>query len=291
MMPLLITVSDAEEWRLQDVANSLAEHFSLDDEERLELLPSGQAKFRTRVNWASQELKKHEFIKKPRWGHLQITELGLSILRENPSSMDSSLLDQYTNHGVLSDTDSKAAQGRLEADAEARTPSEVIEAAYQMIRDSLAEELLQQIKNCSPEFFERLVVDVLVSMGYGGTRREAGRAIGKSGDEGIDGTINEDRLGLDVIYIQAKRWEGTVSRPHIQQFAGALQGQKARKGVFITTSNFSKGAKDFARNIESSLVLVDGEVLAGHMIDHSVGVTVETSYEIKRIDSDYFEEV
>ncbi len=205
--------------------------------------------------------------------------------------MDSSLLDQYTNHGVLSDTDSKAAQGRLEADAEARTPSEVIEAAYQMIRDSLAEELLQQIKNCSPEFFERLVVDVLVSMGYGGTRREAGRAIGKSGDEGIDGTINEDRLGLDVIYIQAKRWEGTVSRPHIQQFAGALQGQKARKGVFITTSNFSKGAKDFARNIESSLVLVDGEVLAGHMIDHSVGVTVETSYEIKRIDSDYFEEV
>ncbi len=150
--------------------------------------------------------------------------------------------------------------------------------------------MLQQIKNCSPEFFERLVVDLLVGMGYGGTRAEAGRAVGKSGDGGIDGIINEDRLGLDVIYIQAKRWEAKVGRPEIQRFAGALQGQKARKGVFITTSSFSNAAMTFAHGIESSLVLIDGETLAGLMIDHDIGVTIETSYEIKRVDSDYFEE-
>lgn len=134
-------------------------------------------------------------------------------------------------------------------------------------------------------------MDLLVKIGYGGTRAEAGRAVGKSGDGGIDGIINEDRLGLDVIYIQAKRWEATVGRPEIQQFAGALQGQKARKGVFITTSSFSKVAMDYVRNIESSLILIDGKTLAGLMVDHDVGVTLETSYEVKRIDSDYFDEV
>ncbi len=171
-----------------------------------------------------------------------------------------------------------------------QTPVEAIESAYQTIRSSLATELLQQIKGCSPEFFERLVVDVLVKMGYGGTRKDAGKAIGKSGDEGIDGIINEDRLGLDVIYIQAKRWENTVSRPEIQKFVGALQGQKARKGIFITTSNFSKQADDYASMIENNVVLIDGGALANLMIDHDVGTTLVSSYEIKRVDSDYFDE-
>jgi restriction system protein len=150
--------------------------------------------------------------------------------------------------------------------------------------------LLEQVKACTPDFFDKLVVDLLVGMGYGGTLADAGQVLAKSGDGGIDGTIKEDRLGLGMIYVQAKRWENTVGRPDIQQFAGALQGQKARKGVFITTSDFSKQARDYASAIESSVVLLDGEMLAGRMIDHGVGTTVESSYEIKRVDSDYFEE-
>ena len=175
-------------------------------------------------------------------------------------------------------------------EADKQTPVEAIEAAYQTVRNSIVTELLQQIKGCSPGFFENLVVEVLVKMGYGGTRKEASEVLGKSGDEGIDGVINEDRLGLDVIYIQAKRWEGTVSRPEIQKFVGALQGKKARKGIFITTSDFSKHARDYASAIESSVVLIDGEEFAGLMIDYNVGTTVESSYEIKRVDSDYFDE-
>lgn len=178
----------------------------------------------------------------------------------------------------------------LTANANEQTPIESIETAYQAVRNNLATELLQQIKGCSPGFFEALVVEVLVKMGYGGTREDAGEVLGRSGDEGIDGVINEDRLGLDKIYVQAKRWEGTVSRPEIQKFVGALLGKQARKGIFITTSDFSKQARDYASAIESSVVLIDGEMLASLMIDYDVGTTVESSYEIKRIDSDYFDE-
>jgi restriction system protein len=154
----------------------------------------------------------------------------------------------------------------------------------------LASEVLEKAKACSPAFFERLVVELLVKMGYGGTREDAGKAIGRSGDEGIDGIINEDRLGLDVIYLQAKRWEATVGRPEIHKFAGALMGKRAKKGVFITTSDYSKEARDFAAHIESKIILVDGKTLADLMIDHGVGVSIVANYEIKRIDSDYFSE-
>ncbi len=156
------------------------------------------------------------------------------------------------------------------------------------ILQSLADEVLQTVKNCSPSFFEQLVVDVLVKMGYGGTRKDAGKAIGRSGDGGIDGIINEDRLGLDVIYIQAKRWDNPVGRPEIQKFAGALQGQRAKKGIFITTSTFTKEAQEFASRIENKITLVDGETLSQLMIDYNVGVNMVASYELKRIDSDYF---
>lgn len=168
------------------------------------------------------------------------------------------------------------------------TPEEHIELGYQQIRDELATSLLQRVKASPPEFFEQLVVDLLVAMGYGGSRQDAGRAIGRAGDGGIDGIIKEDRLGLDVIYLQAKRWEGVVGRPEVQKFAGALQGQRARKGIFITTSSFTKDAMDFAAAIESKLILMNGDELAGHMIDHGVGVTHVASYMVKRIDSDYF---
>ncbi len=170
------------------------------------------------------------------------------------------------------------------------TPEETLETAYQRLRDDLSIELLQQIKNSSPSQFEKLVVELLVKMGYGGSRHDAGKAIGKSGDEGIDGIIKEDRLGLDIIYIQAKRWDNTVGRPEVQKFAGALQGQRARKGIMITTSTFSQDAYDYASRIDSKIVLIDGKRLAQLMIDNNLGVSTLSTYEIKRIDSDYFTE-
>jgi len=165
-----------------------------------------------------------------------------------------------------------------------------IETAYQRVRQGLAAELLQTVKSCSPAFFERLVIDLLVKMGYGGTRRDAGQAIGRSGDGGIDGIIKEDRLGLDIVYIQAKRWDNTVGRPEIQKFAGALQGQRARKGIFITASDFTKAAREYVALIDSKIVLIDGDTLAQLMIDYNIGVATTGAYELKRIDSDYFTE-
>jgi restriction system protein len=169
-----------------------------------------------------------------------------------------------------------------------KTPEELLETAYQQINDQLASDLLKQIKALLPALFEKIVVDLLVGMGYGGTIRDAGQAIGKSGDEGIDGVIKEDRLGLDAIYLQAKKWENTVGRPEIQKFAGALQGQRAKKGIFITTSYFSKEAYDYISRIDTKIVLIDGEQLARLMIDHNIGVTPISKYEIKKMDSDYF---
>ena len=168
------------------------------------------------------------------------------------------------------------------------TPEEALQEAYQTLRSSLAAEILDTVKKSPPGFFEKLVVELLVRMGYGGSLQEAGEVIGKSGDEGIDGIIKEDRLGLDIIYIQAKRWEGVVGRPDVQKFAGALQGQRARKGVFITTSTFSKEATQYAANIETKVILIGGDRLAEFMIDHGVGVTTDATYEVKRIDADYF---
>jgi restriction system protein len=171
-----------------------------------------------------------------------------------------------------------------------QTPEDSMASAYKTVRRNLETELLEQIKSASPAFFERLVIDLLLAMGYGGSRQDAGRAIGKSGDGGIDGIINEDRLGLDVIYIQAKRWDATVGRPEIQKFAGALQGQRANKGVFITTSSYSRDAIEYAKLIATKIILIDGDRLASLLVDHNVAVAQIGVYEIKRVDTDYFEE-
>lgn len=293
MLPLLRFLSDGKEHHLREVVEVLADDFGLSKAERLEFLPSGRyPTFDSRVGWASTYMKKAGLIEKPRRGYSKITNRGLSVLREGPKTINSKFLERYPEFAAFRRKGSEVASKppAISEEADKQTPVEAIEAAYQTVRDSLATELLQQIKGCSPGFFENLVVEMLVVMGYGGTRKDAGDVLGKSGDEGIDGVINEDRLGLDVIYIQAKRWEGTVGRPEIQKFVGALQGKKARKGIFITTSDFSKQARDYASAIESSVVLIDGEMLAGLMIDHDVGTTVESSYEIKRVDSDYFDE-
>jgi len=292
MLPLLDCISDGDEYRIKEAIEILADHFGLSEEERLGLLPSGrQPTFNNRVSWAGTYMKEAGLIEKPRRGYLKITDRGLTLLADKPYRIDSRFLERYPEFVAFREKNGKSLKPKPQAIVEdEQTPVEAIESAYQTVRGSLATELLQQIKGCSPEFFERLVVDVLVKMGYGGTRKDAGKAIGKTGDEGIDGIINEDRLGLDVIYIQAKRWEGTVSRPEIQKFVGALQGQKARKGIFITTSNFSKHAEDYASMIENNVVLIDGGSLANLMIDHDVGTTLVSSYEVKRVDSDYFDE-
>jgi len=217
------------------------------------------------------------------------------VLIKNPPVINLAFLEQFEEFVQFRELrrekplPSRAAE-EIGSRSSEETPEESLEAAYQTLRTSLTAEILETVKKCSPGFFEKLVVDLLVRMGYGGSRREAGQAIGRSGDEGIDGIIKEDRLGLDIIYVQAKRWENSVGRPELQKFAGALQGQRARKGIFITTSIFSREALDYARNIDTKIILIDGPTLAEFMIDHEVGVTTEATYELKRIDSDYFSE-
>lgn len=303
MLPLLQSVSDGNKHHIQSIISTLVKKFDLSEYDRSELLSSGKEPiFNNRVRWAGFHLNKAQLLSKPQRGYLELTARGSSVLKKNPTKIDLKFLKQYPEYLVFTEASGKtsasnsagALEGADELSAttnETQTPEEAIGSAYQTVRNTLAAELLEQIKSCSPAFFEQLVVDLLVKMGYGGTRADAGEVVGKTGDGGIDGTIKEDRLGLDVIYLQAKRWENTVGRPDIQQFAGALQGQKARKGIFITTSAFSKSAMDYARDIESSIVLVNGRTLAELMVDHDIGVTLETSYEVKRIDSDYFDEV
>ena len=230
-------------------------------------------------------------LRRPRRGHYQITERGKEVLASNPREINVKFLDRFQEFVEFRQRPEEQEVG-IEAQAvqSGDTPEEALELAYQTLKESLAADIIQVVKQCTPEFFEQLVVDVLVKMGYGGSRREAGQAVGKSGDGGIDGIIKEDRLGLDIIYIQAKRWEGVVGRPEIQKFAGALQGNRARKGIFITTSTFTKDAKEYVSLIETKIVLIDGVRLADLMIEHNVGVATLASYDVKRIDSDYFED-
>jgi restriction system protein len=232
-------------------------------------------------------------IEAPLRGVFRITDRGRQILTERPERVDLRILRQQPGYLEARDTKKEKSGSKSSGDDsqdDSQTPEEQIEAASVSLRENLGEEILAKMKAGSPAFFERLVVELLVRMGYGGTRRDAGRAIGRSGDEGIDGIIKEDRLGLDVIYIQAKKWEATVGRPEIQKFAGALQGFRAKKGIFITTSDFSKEAIDYATRIDNRIVLIDGETLWNLMIDCGLGVSTVATYEVKRIDNDYFDE-
>ncbi len=219
------------------------------------------------------------------------------MLKENPTSINIKFLNQFPEfiafHTSTNNKEGKT-NGTVSVSDEivektSQTPQEILEISYQSLRQALAQELLERIKNNTPKFFEALVVDLLVAMGYGGSRKDAGQAIGQVGDGGIDGIIKEDKLGLDAIYLQAKRWEGTVGGPVVQGFAGALIGKKARKGVFITTSTFSPQARSFASGTENlKIILIDGEQLAQLMIDYDIGVTEESRYIVKKVDLDYF---
>lgn len=293
MLPMLELLKDENTYNNKECVEKLSEKLNLTEEEVRELLPSGRKRvFYNRVNWAKTYLKRAGLVEAPRRGEVKITQLGLELLQENPVEIRSRDLLRYSSFNDFINTTNRRENNTENREnlINERTPFEEIAIAFEELKNSLADEILEKIKSCSFEFFEKSVIELLIKMGYGGSREEAGRATKRTGDEGIDGIINEDRLGLDSIYIQAKRWRDTVvGRPEIQKFSGALDTPGANKGVFITTSKFSREAKEYVENINTKkIILIDGMQLAQYMIDFNVGVSTEIVYEVKRIDSDYF---
>lgn len=289
-LPILRLLEDGKTHDSSALLNHLAQHFRLTATEINERTPSGRNRLGNRMSWTRMELRNAGLLEYIEGGASRITERGRKVLAENPARIDKTFLNQFEEYRNVLKRDGTDPQEKLANTLDGDTPEENLKEAYDTIRSYLANEILEEVKNCSSSFFERLVVDVLVGMGYGGSREEAGQAVGGAGDGGIDGIINEDRLGLEVIYIQAKRWEGTVGRPEIQKFAGALAGRKAGKGLFITTSTFTNDAWEFVKMLNTRIILIDGRQLADFMIDYNVGVTTEAVYELKRIDNTYFED-
>lgn len=295
MPPLLRLCADRKEHSLAEAIAWMTRELALSEADVAETLPnSGQGKLANRVGWAKSYLKQAGLLEIPRRGYFRLTDRGAQTLASPEVVIDAKYLERFPEFQEFrsrSRQKSDAAQDFAGTDgAVSDTPQELIESGYLQIRTALAEELLQQVRAASPAFFERMVVELLLRMGYGGTRKDAGQVVGKSGDGGIDGVIKEDRLGLDVIYIQAKRWASDVGSAEMRDFIGALSVNRARKGVFITTSGYGKGAREAAAKIDSKIVLIDGPMLAELMLDFGLGVSPVSTYEIKRLDSDYFEE-
>lgn len=291
-LPLLKACSDGKEHTKQELMPLLAKQFGLTDSELEIKLASGkQGMFDNRVGWAKSYLKQAELLENLRRGIFRITARGMQVLSENPQVLNIKYLKRFPEFVLFNMGKPKDESKLVESTSvSVETPDELIAAGYKQLRETLAVELLGRIKSVSPSRFEELVVELLLKMGYGGTQEDAGQVVGKSGDGGIDGIINEDRLGLDVIYVQAKRWEADVGRPEIQKFVGALAGNKASKGVFITCSGFTKEAKGYASQVNHRVILIDGPMLAELMMDYDLGVSTKEIYTVKRLDSDYFEE-
>ncbi|MBU1222140.1 restriction endonuclease [Myxococcota bacterium] len=296
MLPLLKYASENPEVSTSGAIPYMTQLFNLTQDDIRELLPSGvQTKLFNRIGWASTYLKKALFLEPTRRGFFAITDRGRDFLKSNPSELNAKILRNYPEftqfeqpyrHSTSNDEDS--AQNTV---APVLSPSEALENAYENLRNELSQQLLSKLKIITPAFFERLVVELIVKMGYGGSLKDAGQAVGQTGDGGIDGIIKEDRLGLDQIFIQAKRWDkGTIGRPDVQQFAGALQGRRARKGIYITTSRFSQEARNFASQIDARIILIDGQELCNLMIEYNLGVSTIATYPVKKIDTDYFDE-
>lgn len=297
MLPLLKFAADGEEHSTSEAMNHLVKYFNITEEERNELLPSGKQKiFVTRASWAKTDLKYAKLIETTKYGHFKITPAGLEVLNKKLDKINIAFLKTIPSfkekaYPAKKKIDIKETEDEDEIEILSDLdPVENIENIYQDIKLQLIEDILLKIKEMSPKFFENLVVELLVKMGYGGSIKDAGQAVGKAGDEGIDGIIKEDKLGLDMIYIQAKRWEGVVGSPEIYKFLGALNGKGARKGVFITTSHFTKDALNVDPKGDTKIILINGEQLAQYMIEYGLGVTTVSTYEIKRIDLDYFGE-
>jgi restriction system protein len=291
MLPLLKFAEDKKEHSIREAIDYISQLFSLSEEDKRMLLPSGQQPIiNNRIGWARTYLKKAGLLETTKRSFFKITDKGLEVLKRNPQEIDRKYLEQFPEflEFISLKKDETENIDLEEQQRNQQTPEEILGQAYEEIKHNLAQELLNSVKTTSPYFFEKLVTDLLLKMGYGGYLPEAGEITGKSGDGGIDGKIKEDKLGLDVIYIQAKRWEGKVGRPEIHKFAGALLGHRAKKGIFITTSNFSKDARDYAESIDAKIRLIDGNELAELMIDYDIGVSKVKTFELKKIDSDYF---
>jgi restriction system protein len=292
MLPMLRLASDGEEHSLAESRRLLADNLGLTEDDVAALLPSGrQTILANRTAWAKVYLTRAGLLDSPRRGHFKITRRGTDVLRNPPDRIDIRFLDQFPGFSEFRDRRKESPGDEIPpVPSPLETPEEQLEDAYSKLKTDLAGEIVARVEAASPDFFERLVVELLLKMGYGGSRREAGKAIGRAGDEGIDGTISEDRLGLDMIYLQAKRWEGTVGRPEVQKFVGALHGKRAKKGVFLTTGSFSSDAREYVAHIDPKVVLIDGKQLAELMIDFEVGTTTVSTYHVKKVDSDYFGE-
>lgn len=293
MLPLLRLHGDGAEHTVRDARARIAVELDLTESQLREMVPSGKKPvFADRLSWATTYLKQAGLLESPRRGSYRITKRGREVLDRKPPRIDNELLDEFEEFQEFRARSGPAStRPTADRDVEHETPDEGLDAAYLRLRTAIEADLLERVKAASPEFFERLVVQLLVQMGYGGTLEDAGKAVGRSGDGGIDGIIKEDRLGLDVIHIQAKRWDGrTVGRPDVQAFAGSLDGVRAKKGIFITTASFSADAQAFVERIDKRIVLIDGHRLGALMFDFGVGVTDVAAYAIKRVDSDYFSE-
>ncbi len=291
MLPLLKLVAMRGKLNRSDAVQLISDELKLTDTERRELIPSGKfTVIRSRVGWARTYLKKAGLIEYPQRGIASITSQGNTVLSQNPNKIDVEYLRQFPVFNDFLTTSNKNIDNEIGESFSSSTPEEVLDTVYLQLKNQLLDELIEKIKSCSPQFFEQLVIDTIVKLGYGGSREDASQAIGRSGDEGIDGIINEDWLGLDVIYLQAKRWAGNVGRPDVQKFAGALQGKRARKGIFITTSDFTKEALDYVKHLDAKIILITGLQLAELMWRHNIGLNVTETYEIKKLELDYFNE-
>jgi restriction system protein len=290
MRPVLVALEDGQQRKRASIRSAVASHFSVSPAELEERNPNGRDKmFHNRVGWAITYLYRAGLISRPKPATYQLTDRGKLVLAEHPDRVDLKVLSQFEEFNEFKQTKSSNKPPATQPDTTAeQTPEEQIDHAYSELQAALAADVLDRVYEKEPEFFELLVLDVLRAMGYGGSETASIQHLGKSGDEGIDGVIREDELGLDLIYVQAKRWANAVGRPEIQKFFGALSGQGASKGVFITTATFTAEAEAYASSVTPRVVLVDGKTLARLMIEHDVGVTVARSYKLKRIDLDYF---
>jgi restriction system protein len=291
-VPVLRCVADGRDYSTAELRDRIATDLALSAEDLSQKLPSGvQTAFANRIAWSTVYLMKAGALERIKRGVFKITPRGKELLALNLPRLTIQNLSQFPEFVTFHRGTPNGADEVPESKADkTQTPEEQLAEAYKVLRDALANDILETVKKASPTFFEELVIDLLVGMGYGGSVEDAGKAVGKSGDGGIDGIIKEDKLGLDVVYVQAKRWSNSVGRPVVQAFAGSLEGFRARKGVLITTSSFSQDALEYVQKIEKRIVLIDGKQLADLMIDHDIGVNIVQTYRIKRLDSDYFEE-
>ena len=291
MLPVLKVIVDRKEHSVAEIRKQISAELNLSDDELAERLASDTTTvFMNRIGWAVQYLKEAASIRAVRRGVYQITDRGFTLLKGNPTEVTTKTLRQFPEFVEFVGKGAVSEPTTVEPLHESKaTPEESLESSYQTLRDALAHDVLEAIRNGTPAAFEQVVVDLLVAMGYGGSVEDAGRVVGKSGDGGIDGIIKQDKLGLDAIYVQAKRWASVVGSPEIMKFSGSLTKKHANRGVFITTSAFTKDASEFVEAMPQKIVLIDGRQLASLMIEHDVGVSSTRTYTLKRLDQDYFD--